>query len=186
MLYKYLFWPVFAALFGGPVWSTAQAAGSGAGGSGFYAETRAISEHCDGLRCAPPYGKKILRLRDLRPEIRRILQRIARTQAQIWADTILEGDYAASGFTRLDRVLQLQKSGRPLGYQIRYSEKAWDTAECRYDGVHDSTLAGCRPGRIFEESFVSPDFRDYFYDESTAAVFLPQKPAPGGRAVTGF
>lgn len=159
----------------GGILPLAQAAGGGTGSIEFQADAQKISELCSERQCPEPYFKEtVFRHRgmdELSPEIKVILKRIAHAQAQIWGDTILEGDYAADGKTRLDRVQELFKSGKRIGYLITYSEKAWDTSECTYDGIHDDTLKDCKPGRIVESSFVSADYRDYFYDERTAAVF---------------
>ena len=153
----------------------AQAAGGGSGSIEFQADTRQISELCSDMECPAPYGKEIVfQLRGidaLDPRYKKILKRIAHTQSQIWGDTILEGDYAADGKTRLDRVQELYKSNKKIGYLITYSERAWDTSECRYDGINDDTLKDCKPGRIIVSSYVSLDFRDFFYDDITAAVF---------------
>ena len=99
------------------------------------------------------------------------MQEIAFEQAQIWADTILEGDYVADGKTRIDRIFRLYKNNQFLAYMLTYSEKAWDTGTCAYDGLHVSTLQGCTEGRIVETSFVSPDFKEFFYNEKTYAKF---------------
>ena len=55
------------------------------------------------------------------------LQKVALDQAQIWGDTILEGDYAADGKTQLDQVLVIKKDAKIIGYAISYSERAWFT-----------------------------------------------------------
>lgn len=99
------------------------------------------------------------------------LKAVAFNQAQIWGDTILEGDYVSAGETQLDRVLVLYKNDEVIGYKITYSEQAWFTGECEYDANDESTLNKCTPGRIRESSFVSPDFRTYFRDEDHFADF---------------
>lgn len=98
------------------------------------------------------------------------LQEIAHDQAQVWGDTILEGDYAADGKTSLDRVESLQIDGKFVGYRITYSEKGWMTATCEYRGEPDQ-LEGCLEGRISEASLVSSKFDNYTRDITAYAEF---------------
>ena len=82
---------------------------------------------------------------NLQEPLRQQLQDVSVRQAFGWSDTILEGDYAASGLTRLDfaeGVYSRKAAGRLLAYRITYSEKARD-------------LNACLAGRISESSFVS-------------------------------
>lgn len=142
----------------------------------FIYETGQISDLCDkDYRCPAPYDlKNIFRYSEQQPmdsDLKKALTRIAKSQAQVWADTILEGDFVAEGYTRLDRVEEIYKHNILIGYLIKYSEKAWDTSDCSYDGIRDSTLVGCAGGRIVESSYVSADLKDYFYDEKTGAKF---------------
>ena len=98
------------------------------------------------------------------------LHEIAHDQAQVWGDTILEGDYAADGKTSLDRVESLSIGGKFVGYRITYSEKGWMTATCEYRGEPDQ-LEGCQEGRISEASLVSPQFDNYTRDINAYAEF---------------
>lgn len=113
-----------------------------------------------------PWGNQILN-----ENIRYALNIIAKKQAQIWGDTILEGDYVADGNTHLDEIRLLQVDGKTAGYLITYSEKAWNISDCLYDGLHPQSLSGCVTGRIVESSYVSLDYRNYFYDDTTSASF---------------
>ena len=99
------------------------------------------------------------------------LEQIAVGQAQIWGDTILEGDYQSEGHTQLDRVLEIYENGRLLGYRITYSERAWYVCDCDFDDATPEALAQCRQGRIHESAFVSADFETFFRDESDLADF---------------
>ncbi|RZA13787.1 MAG: hypothetical protein EOP10_29200 [Proteobacteria bacterium] len=96
---------------------------------------------------------------------------VAKEQAKIWADTILEGDYSAAGDTRLDQVEAVfeQASGAEqlIAYRIIYSEKAWYTADC--DPRRGKDL--CEEGRIEEASFVSPTTESWMRDDSAYADF---------------
>jgi hypothetical protein len=104
-------------------------------------------------------------------DVESTLKYVATIQAQIWADTILEGDYYAEGNTRLDNVMALYKDNEFIGYRITYSERAWFTGECDFDGEEETTLKDCQEGRIHESTFVSPDFKTYFRDEDALADF---------------
>lgn len=141
----------------------------------FYKEMQAFSSACNLQNCENPYSTKTLyRLSEgqkIDSDLQKIFIKIADTQAQIWGDTILEGDYVAEGKTRVDRIEMLYKNQELIGYLLTYSEKAWNTSDCLYDGLRASTLVGCVAGRIVESSYVSLNFRDYFYDEKTAASF---------------
>lgn len=99
-------------------------------------------------------------------------QHVATEQAQIWGDTILEGDYQADGRTELDRVEELKIEGELVAYKITYSERSWDTSICTYPGNRDgSALDQCQEGRIVESSFVSPDLSSWTRDPENFAVF---------------
>ena len=99
------------------------------------------------------------------------LQKIAQSQAQIWADTILEGDYEADGQTVLDRVEEVHFKGRFVAYRITYSEKAWYIGSCDYDYEDKQKLASCTEGRISEASFVSPSLTSWTRDSNAYAEF---------------
>lgn len=99
------------------------------------------------------------------------LQEAAKSQAGIWGDTILEGDYFADGATELDRVVAYVRGGEVIAYRITYSERAWDTSDCAFDGDEMETLFGCTPGRISESSFVSTGLTSFTRDMEHLATF---------------
>ncbi|MES2964752.1 MAG: hypothetical protein V4760_12740 [Bdellovibrionota bacterium] len=99
------------------------------------------------------------------------LDEIAKSQAGIWADTILEGDYFADGSTELDSVVAYVRAGEVVAYRITYSERAWDTSACSFDGEDLETLFGCVQGRIIESSFVSPGLTSFTRDMEDLASF---------------
>lgn len=118
--------------------------------------------------CNKPFTKTVV---DPDSKMKSYFSIIAKKQAQVWGDTILEGDYVAAGDTRLDEVRALKIKGSLVGYLITYSETAWNISDCAYDGLHPESLNDCLQGRIIESSYVSPDLREYFYDDTTSAVF---------------
>ena len=118
--------------------------------------------------CDKPFSKTVIEPDE---KMRGYFKIIAKKQAQIWGDTILEGDYIADGDTRLDQVRELKINDKTVGYLITYSEKAWNISDCAYDGLHPELLNQCVVGRIVESSYVSLDLREYFYDDTTCATF---------------
>ena len=98
------------------------------------------------------------------------LQKIAHSQAQIWGDTILEGDYDAAGGTELDQVEGVYMGGQLIAYRITYSEKAWYTGAC--DTEADPSRASCQEGRIVESTYVSPKLTSWMRDDSAYAEFF--------------
>ena len=58
--------------------------------------------------------------------------KLAEQQADIWVDTILEGDYSLGNEpVQLDAVAVIRDNkGQLVAYQITYSQKAWDTSNC--------------------------------------------------------
>lgn len=107
----------------------------------------------------------------LNPDVLRRLHGFAREQAVIWADTILEGDFVADGVTRLEGVQGVFQGEEFLGFRIVYSERAWYVGNCGYDSARVSTLAACRPGRIYEASYVSRNLTSWMRDETALAHF---------------
>lgn len=163
------------ALLGLFVSSVSVADQMGPNGDKFYEEAAHYENACGGESCKGSYTHKVLysqksRLNNLTPEIRDQIKKVAAAQTQIWGDTILEGDYRASGRVRLDKVLAFYKKNRLVGYKIQYSEKAWFVGECNYNGSRES-LVGCQEGRIAEGSYVSADLQTFFSDEERYAEF---------------
>ncbi len=126
--------------------------------------------------CTAPYAETVIyspndRIReDVYNAIQRKIETIAKDQAQVWADTILEGDYTAAGDTQVDHVTMITKEGRLLMYKVTYFETAWYTGECDYDGT-DSSLASCQQGRIYETSYVSASINEAEVSEDGYADF---------------
>lgn len=94
--------------------------------------------------------------------------------AQVWGDTILEGDYHVADKVRLDRYERMVRNDKLLFYYITYSDKAWDVSDCAFDG-DPKDLKDCVSGRIVESAFVSPDFKHARVDEKNMAKFVADK-----------
>lgn len=127
-------------------------------------------------RCRPPYSLQVVQgqqLMQIQPQVRNTLLTIAQQQAQIWADTILEGDFWADGKTRLQSTKILRHGQKIIGFYITYAERAWYTGDCQFDYNQLSTLQKCLPGYITESTFVSFSSRDYRVDENQFAKFAP-------------
>jgi len=163
------------ALFGICLTSLAFADQMGPNGDKFYEEAAHYENACKEEPCKAPYAEQVVynqrnKLNKLSAETKEVLRKVASVQAQVWGDTILEGDYYASGRVRLDSVLAFYKDNQLIGYKIQYSEKAWYTGDCDFNGSRDS-LKGCKEGRIVEGSYVSSDAQTFFSDEERYAEF---------------
>lgn len=156
--------------------SLASADEMGPGGDKFYEEAGHFANACVNDVCQAPYSIEVVysqksRRTKLDAQMTDAFKKVAFDQAQVWGDTILEGDYYSGGRTRLDTVKAVYKNDQVVGYKIRYSEKAWYTGECGFDGTSKDSLKNCKLGRIVEESYVSTDLRTYFSDEERQAGF---------------
>ncbi|MEK2647010.1 hypothetical protein [Bdellovibrio sp. BCCA] len=163
------------ALFGISAASISFADQMGPNGDKFYEEAAHYENACKEEPCKAPYTEQVVynqknKFNKLSVETKEVLKKIAVEQAQVWGDTILEGDYHATGRTRLDSVLAFYKGNELVGYKIQYSEKAWYTGDCDFNGSRES-LKGCKEGRIVEGSYVSSDAQTYFSDEERYAEF---------------
>lgn len=92
-------------------------------------------------------------------------------QAQVWGDTILEGDYVSDGHTQVDQVVALYKDNVLQNYKFTYSEKAWMISDCDYNIALPESLKSCVSGRIIESSYSSPDFKKIDRDVTEYAQF---------------
>ena len=97
---------------------------------------------------------------------------IAKDQAEIWGDTILEGDYETDGVVRLDLIEAVTRGFDVIAYRITYSARAWDTSTCIYISGRPETLAGCVEGRIVESAYVTPGLDRWVSDVTHLAVFV--------------
>lgn len=102
------------------------------------------------------------------------LSEIAFAQAQIWGDTILEGDYSADRKIELDSVELVHFGGAPIAWRITYSAAAFETSDCT---PSQGSMAGCTPGRIVEASYVSSALDAWVRDETRFAEFQPTSSA---------
>lgn len=102
------------------------------------------------------------------PQARIRLEEISFDQAQIWADTILEGEYLAESEVRVDAIEIARAGEQFLGYRITYSSVAYETMDC------DSSrhLEACVAGRIVESTFVSPNLESWIRDDRHFAEFF--------------
>lgn len=139
-------------------------------------ETVNFTDSCIEQSCDASYVQELLyrhdsELNKLSPGIQRRLESIARHQAQLWGDTILEGDYFAKNDTRLDAVIALYKNNEFIGYKIEYSETAWWVGDCDFEDS-EASLEGCEKGRIVERSYVTANAANFFNDQEHYAEFM--------------
>ena len=102
------------------------------------------------------------------PQARIRLEEISFDQAQIWADTILGGEYLAESEVLVDGIEIVRAGELFLGYRITYSSAAYETMDC--DASRH--LEACVPGRIVESSFVSPNLESWIRDDRSYAEFF--------------
>lgn len=140
---------------------------------------RAAQSHCEESSTCQMAGLDAKVLFDastetnaLNPQVVAQLRDIAFSQAQIWADTILEGDYEAAGHTQLDKVEGIYAGDRLIAYRITYSERGWYVGDCSYDYENKASLKECQEGRIVESSFVSPQRTAWLRDDFAYADFV--------------
>jgi hypothetical protein len=142
--------------------------------SGVFTAPGAHADDFSGVEAAVASGKYGLHELKTRRLSRRLLTGLSSAmdeQVNIWGDTILEGDFISEGSTRLDRVQAVEDpaSHALVAYRITYSEKAWAMEACEY--ADTGRLDGCKPGRISEASFVSPDLKSWITDDRFMADF---------------
>lgn len=100
------------------------------------------------------------------------LAAIADDQAQIWGDTILEGDYYAEEEVSLDKVEAILLDSVLIAYRITYSSVAFETSACEISVNRDPATCGCLPGRISESTFVAPNLDSWTRDADAYAEFI--------------
>lgn len=137
-------------------------------------EIEILNRACARGTCKAPFQR--LELIELNPPQMAQFQEIATDLAQVWGDTILEGDYYADGNTRIDSILALYKDDKVFAYRIHYFERAWYLANCDFKSQNLESLRSCDEGRITESTYVSADFKTFFRDPSHFVDFIPLNP----------
>lgn len=119
-----------------------------------------IRQNCSLQSCRDGFAiRKVYdgRRSKLPPATLKALHRAAYGQAQIWGDTILEGDFQANGDTRLDQVHAVySRDGRLVAYRIVFSETA---------------LSPDGRGRITEAAWINANMSLALPDEAHPATF---------------
>ncbi|GEM_PF-6980519 len=116
------------------------------------------------------YEEVDLSLDVLQNKLLKKLQERAEYEANIWGDTILEGDYELSRDPiALNAVSAIYNSqGTFVAYRIIYSARAWDVADCEFDSSrllqasdqeYGEIFRDCTEGVIVGNSFVSPGLK---------------------------
>jgi hypothetical protein len=127
------------------------------------------NQNCDAHIYLELYNSQ--EFQNLPEELLQNLNKVAFDQAQIWGDTILEGEYAADGNTVIDKIVIIKNGDRILGYAVTYSERAWYLGQCNYVPSHPESLQTCKEGRIQETSFVAANLRNAEVDQNQFAEF---------------
>lgn len=129
------------------------------------------------------YGEHEVKLEKFSPAQKAQFLKLATDEADIWVDTILEGDYAlANDPLTIDMVTALYQGQKLVAYQIVYSQRAFDTSSCEYDSEAvdsgsanlDEVFSQCTQGRIYGTSFVSPNLQVVERDINNIEYFEAQ------------
>lgn len=130
---------------------------------------------CSGLECQAPYEMELVwkNGETSSSDLQEKLNRLAFDLAQIWGDTILEGDLVSAADLQLDWIRAIRAEGVIVAYAISYSETAWDTMTCPYDPADSRSLIGCQQGLIREGVFVSSDLSSLEPDPAQMVRFEP-------------
>lgn len=143
------------------------------------------AEFYDKVRAAVGAGSEPveINLKDLNEKERTKLLKIGQEEANIWYDTILEGDYTldSQADLKLSSVEKLSAAkGEFVSYRIGISHAAFDTANCETEWAFENEdeaayreylVNNCTAGRIFSAIYVSPDFKHHFRDEDAIEDF---------------
>lgn len=107
----------------------------------------------------------------------------ANEETEIWADTILEGNYVLATGSKVELVgveKVLSPSAEFLAYRIVFQQAAYDLNNCDVDWdladrdpkAFDAAIAeNCGYGHIVGAAFVSPDFKYHFRDYNAIEEF---------------
>lgn len=144
-----------------------------------YKQFKSYLEHDRGQIVSEINAQEILRVGSggvsIEPELYEQLRQFAISQAEIWGDTVLEGDVAAVGDIELVSAEVLRAKGELLGYRITYAQRGWDTSTCDLsnatseDYQKPETFAHCAEGRIIESAYVTADLDNSFADYDNLA-----------------
>ena len=126
-------------------------------------------------QCDTPFTIEEMDVRDIANKKLKKLKQKAWDRAQIWADTILEGDYIAFGNTELSQVRVFKFDGKVIAYHIRYYERAAETSSesCVYNEQRGYYEGRCVGGVIRESGYISWNMLDETDDEGEYAEFIP-------------
>ncbi|MCE3010338.1 MAG: hypothetical protein LW875_06980 [Proteobacteria bacterium] len=131
----------------------------------FKADVRKSQRECPRLNCAQAQVHletiSVTEYRALPAELREKLREVAFDLAQVWGDTILEGDFEAHHQIKLDTVEFVVEGSSIVGYRLTYSASAKE-------------VSTGREGRIVESGFVHKSFRGPFRDNHSLARFMSE------------
>ena len=109
-------------------------------------------------------------LNSLTPRQKQALATAAQDLADIWPDTILEGDYVLDPQGSL-QVIYINKfinaRGELVAYQFCFSHEAYYTGECDID----EDMSQCEHGSITGHGYISPNFKFHMRDHDNIEDF---------------
>lgn len=142
----------------------------------FKAKITSAQHSCPGLTCRDQSIQAVAmtgdEMKNLKLKTSQKLELAAWDLAQIWGDTILEGDYVAHDDVHIDKLEKVMEGPQHIGYRVTYSSLAWDISDCNYEPEQPHTREDCVPGRIVERGFVSMNLISKFRDETRMAEFV--------------
>lgn len=121
-------------------------------------------------------------LKDLTAKEQHELLKAAEYEANVWYDTILEGDYQLDSDAKLEltTVQKFYVNNKFIAYRISYAHGAYATGACEveYENEYDDEEAynkylkeNCPYGRIVGAAYVSPGFEIQFRDDDAIEDF---------------
>lgn len=143
--------------------------------SRFRDEVEALNRACARGTCREPYARETMTVVSDDAFFVNLRSR-AFDLAQVWADTILEGDYLADGNTQLEKVEVLKKEGQVFGYRVQYFERGWYIGQCEFNEQDLSTLAKCDEGKISESAYFNADLSLFYRDPAHFVTFESNNP----------
>ncbi|MBX3017319.1 MAG: hypothetical protein KF767_05475 [Bdellovibrionaceae bacterium] len=146
-------------------------------------ELRKAQKSCPKLDC-PSQSLQVVPLtsaqvRELGTERRARLRQVTKAMAlDLWPDTVLEGPYQVQFRMRLDHIEFLTRNGEQIGYRLSFSDKAWNTDDCRPKTSNtQNQLKDCETGRVHDAGFVLNDLKTTTRDEGVNPTYIADPPA---------
>lgn len=121
-------------------------------------------------------------LKDLSKKEQYELLKSAEYEANVWYDTILEGDYQLDSDAKLEltTVQKYFSNNKFIAYRISFARGAYETGACETEWEYETDdeeaykkylAENCQYGRIVGAAYVSPGFEMQFRDDDAIEDF---------------